>query len=199
MDRMSITSSTLALGFVLAATGCSSTVTGTGTSGTSGTSGTTPAGGAESRCVGKAIEAYKAGDRETCSRQGSDWNSTSLTCRGTTFVVNCARGDGTGPDEAQKGECLDILGCSWTEPDGTIVAPSGHCDGTKQKCSTFATDETCRKQPGCIFYSSGGCEDLNGFSYLDNVDCSSLNFGGTLSVSVARSQCKRTLGCTWSE
>ena len=123
-----------------------------------------------------------------------------MSCRGTTFVVNCARGDGTRPYDAQKAACLDILGCMWTEPDGTVVGPSGRCSGTKQKCSTFTTEETCRKQPGCTpRTSSPGCEDRNGFDYLDNVDCSSLNHGPTLSVSVARSHCENTLGCTWTE
>ena len=142
-------------------------------------------------------------DRETCSLQGSDWNDFGLTCRGTTFRVSCARGDesfDSRPDEARKPACLDIIGCGWTEPDGTVTKPTGHCDGTKQKCSTFTADDTCRKQPGCLPGSSPtGCSDLNGKHYLDNVDCSSLNFSPTLSVSVARSQCKRTTGCTWTE
>lgn len=101
--------------------------------------------------------------------------------------MNCARGDqsfSSLPDEAKKSACLDIIGCGWTEPDGSVTKPSGHCDGTKAKCSSFSTEDTCRKQPGCI---------------LNNVDWGSLNFGPTLSVSVARGQCKRTIGCTWTE
>ena len=208
---MTSTRSIRALFFAFMLTGglaaCSSATTGTGsggTNGSSGASGTAPNGDAPSRCVGKAAEAYTARDRETCALQGSDyWDSTHLECRGTTFPVSCERGDqsfSSQPDAARKVECLDIIGCGWTEPDGTITKPSGHCAGTKQKCITFATDDACRKQPGCFFYpSNGGCVDFNGTIYLDNVDCSSLNFGPTLSVSVARSQCKRTIGCTWTE
>lgn len=192
---------TIALAGALAA--CSSTASGTGTSGTTSSASGAPAGSEESRCVGTPVEAYSVGDRETCSLQGSDWVDTSLTCRGTTFRVNCARGDesfSSLPDEAKKSACLDIIGCGWTEPDGTVTKPSGRCDGTKAKCSSFPTDEACRKQPGCIFYdSSGGCSDLNSRQYLNNVDCGSLNFGPRLSVSVARSQCKRTIGCTWTD
>lgn len=190
---------TIVLAGVLAA--CSSTASGTGASGTTSASGA-PGGSEESRCVGSPVEAYSVGDRETCRLQGSDWSDTTLSCDGTTFRVNCARGDesfSSLPDEAKKSACLDIIGCGWTEPDGTVTKPSGRCDGTKTKCSSFATEETCRKQPGCIFYTSTKCSDLNSRQYLNNVDCGSLNFGPTLSVSVARSQCKRTIGCTWTD
>lgn len=47
--------------------------------------------------------------------------------------------------------------------------------------------------------AGGGCSTLTSKQYLNNVDCGNLNVGPRLSVSVARSQCKRTKGCTWTE
>ena len=136
-------------------------------------------------------------DRASCSAQGSDWNNTHLECRGTTFVVNCARVDSASrPEEAVRAACLDMPGCEFTETNGTLTKPTGRCEGTKTPCAKLPQSE-CTTQPGCFYYSSGGCTAKNGLYYLDNMDCSSLQIAKSVSFSVVKSACRRAKGCTW--
>ncbi|MBK8213354.1 MAG: hypothetical protein IPK71_06330 [Myxococcales bacterium] len=150
------------------------------------------------RCVGKPVEAYTMRDSASCANQGSTWSDTYLECRGTSFVVNCARADTSGrPEEAKKIMCLDMPGCGWTEPDGTVTKPSGRCEGTKTPCSAFSQTE-CRSQPGCTVESSS-CKARNGRYYLDNMGCENLQISNSVSFSVVRNACQRAKGCTWVE
>ena len=146
------------------------------------------------------MEAYDVDDRESCVKQGSDWRDTDHSCRGTLFVVNCARADSTtGPEEVVRNACLDMPGCGYTETDGTITKPTGKCTGTKTPCKSLSDEASCRAQTGCFYYSSSGCEPLNGYNYLDNVDCANLNISQSVSFTVVRSACKRAKGCTWTD
>lgn len=151
-----------------------------------------------SRCVGKPVEAYTMRDSASCAKQGSTWSDTYLECRGTSFVVNCARADADSrPDEAKKIACLDMPGCGWTEPDGTVTKPSGRCEGSKTPCSAFSQTD-CRSQPGCTVESSS-CKVRNGRYYLDNMGCENLQISNSASFSVVRDACQRAKGCTWVE
>jgi hypothetical protein len=159
----------------------------------------TPAGTTSARCVGRPVEAYKVRDSGSCSAQGSTWDNTNLECRGTSFVVNCARVEYAGrPEEAVRMACLDMPGCGFTEADGTVTKPSGRCEGTKIACSAFSQTD-CNSQPGCFYYSSEGCTVRNGKYYLDNSDCPSLQISDSVSFSVVKDACKRAKGCTWVE
>lgn len=182
----------------LLAFACSGGATSSSSSGSSGASG--PPGSTAARCVGKPVEAYDVNDRESCVKQGSTWRDTARECEGTYFSVNCARVDSsTSPEETVRAACLDMPGCGYTEADGSITKPSGKCTGTKIPCKSLSDEDSCRSQSGCIFYSSTGCEPLNGYNYLDNVDCGGLNISQTVSFSVVRSACKRAKGCTWTD
>ena len=174
--------------------GCSSA---TGEPGSGGSGGSSPAGATAARCVGQPVEAYTIRDRDSCAAQGSTWDSSSLECRGTTFTVHCSRADESGlsPD-GKRAMCLDMPGCGFTETDGSVTHPTGHCEGTKTPCSTL-DQATCVMQTGCIWYSSGGCSNLNGAQWLDNVGCAELQLSNTVSYSVVKSACERALGCAW--
>jgi hypothetical protein len=155
-----------------------------------------PQGPGAARCVGQAVEAYDANDSTSCILQGSDWDGVNHQCNGTVFTVHCSRADESGlPVEAAKSMCLDTPGCGWTESDGTVTHPSGRCEGTKIPCATL-DHATCEHQPGCIDYSSG-CENLNSFTWLNNVDCPYLQIADDVSYSVVRSACERAMGCKW--
>jgi hypothetical protein len=180
---------------VLGSVACSSGPEGAG--GTSSSGGGTAPEATTARCVGKPVEAYTMRDSTSCSLQGAEWRRASLECGGTTFSVYCGRADtSSGPDEAKKSACLDMPGCGWTEDDGSITKPTGRCEGTKTACSAFSTSSECKAQPGCN-YLTGDCEKSNGFNYLDNSDCGSLQIGNSVSFSVVRSACERAKGCTW--
>ena len=159
----------------------------------------TPAGSVSARCVGQPVEAYKVRDSSSCRAQGSEWDNTNLECRGTRFVVNCARAESSAlPEAAVRTACLDMPGCGFTEADGTVTKPSGRCEGTKIACSKFSQAE-CNSQPGCFYYSSEGCTVRNGKYYLDNSDCPSLQISDSVSFSVVKDACQRAKGCTWVE
>lgn len=179
-----------ALAWVLLVAGC-------GGDGQPGEAGGGAPTGAAARCVGQAVEAYKVRDSASCLLQGSDWDSVNDECRGTVFSVHCSRADESGrsPDQI-KSMCLDMPGCGWTENDGTVTHPTGHCEGTKIPCAGLA-EASCKEQSGCTYFSSSGCESTNGFTWLDNVDCSSLQIADDVSYSVVRSACQRAMGCTW--
>lgn len=141
------------------------------------------------RCVGDAVPSTQMRDSESCAKQGAQWDGSSLECRATPFVPSCERG-------ANEGDCLDMPGCGWTDDNGNVVHPSGSCTGDKIPCASLA-EATCASQPGCIYFTSTGCEDKNGYNYLDNVGCAELQVGDDVAFSVVRSACQRAQGCTW--
>lgn len=95
--------------------------------------------------------------------------------------------------------CLDMPGCGFTEADGSITTPAGHCEGTKTPCSALSGKDGCNSQTGCFYFMSSGCEAQNGFDWLDNAGCSNLQISSTVSFSVVGSACQRAKGCAWIE
>ena len=89
------------LSLVALASACTIT---TGPTSTEGGEGVGPAPSEKtSRCVGKPVEAYTMRDSASCAKQGSTWTDTYLECRGTSFVVNCARADADSQAQVNQG------------------------------------------------------------------------------------------------
>src|SRR5262249_47732159 len=118
----------------------------------------------------------------------------------------------TGCADLDRSDCVEAVGCTWQDPDGTRgTVEYGTCEGTATSCSDITDETTCTAQPSyaglgsspCQWYAydvGGHCSDVSSAA----PDCSS--FSGLpasstdqhyLHPATQKYACSRRAGCTW--
>jgi len=199
---------TRSLLLLLALPACS----GTSTSSTTGDGGTAtmPDQSSGGRCTGTAVEPRRMTDITSCQIQKGDWDSTYQECDSKVGKQSCADFDTSaaayGVDFGKRG-CIEMLGCAWTNDDGTVEKNAyvgGQCFGTVAPCSTLEQTR-CNEQLGCKYttVAPAGCKPTNSRNPLDNyTECG--NYTPTPDPSAARAHpialhgsCLRKIGCSF--
>jgi hypothetical protein len=153
------------------------------------------------RCVGEPKPARDYRDVGSCMTQGGNWavhgvNGDSY-CEGGKYECKNAVWYGTDEATAER-DCVKIVGCSWTQKDGTLVKHpllDGACTGTAVRCEDITDLDTCGSHPGCQI-DDDACERRVSFERSPD-DCAGID-ANSYHPEIVKDYCQRTLGCRWS-
>ncbi len=149
-------------------------------------------------------------DISSCQLQGGDWDSTYQECNSKIGKQSCEDFDTSalayGLDFGKRG-CIGLLGCQWTNDDGSVEKNEylgGECTGTAVACATLS-ETRCNDQLGCKYSNAApkGCEKSNGRNPLDNyTECSSYTPGSdpanaSAHPSALHGACLAKIGCSY--
>ena len=164
--------------------------------------GFTPPSTASGSCQGTAVIPRQMTDIVSCQIQGGNWDSTYKECNyktGGNVATKC-----TDKTSSGKEQCLTLLGCSWTNADGTVEQNAdlgGTCSGTVARCETIKERAACSRPAMCEWKAlKGVCERVENLSQPTCGYFSTLGDPAQMSIhpTTKRSSCTRVRGCTFT-